>query len=183
MLYFKVLHTKDMQRKHLSKKKNVSDEIINEKIEQIKKHEKNQLVGTFQKSKDFAFVVPDDKTIGTDIFIAKRNFGKARDGHKVLVEVTRFPKKGKSAEGKVIEVLGMPNQAGVDMLSLIKEYGLPSTFPKEVVKEAQKFGDKIDLTDTTNRVDCRNDIIFTIDGEDAKDLDDAVRVSKLPNGN
>ena len=172
-----------MQRKHLSKKKNVSDEIINEKIEQIKKHEKNQLVGTFQKSKDFAFVVPDDKTIGTDIFIAKRNFGKARDGHKVLVEVTRFPKKGKSAEGKVIEVLGMPNQAGVDMLSLIKEYGLPSTFPKEVVKEAQKFGDKIDLTDTTNRVDCRNDIIFTIDGEDAKDLDDAVRVSKLPNGN
>ena len=183
MLYFKVLHTKDMQRKHLSKKKNVSDEIINEKIEQIKKHEKNQLVGTFQKSKDFAFVVPDDKTIGTDIFIAKRNFGKARDGHKVLVEVTRFPKKGKSAEGKVIEVLGMPNQAGVDMLSLIKEYGLPSTFPKEVVKEAQKFGDKIDLTDTTNRVDCRNDIIFTIDGEDAKDLDDAVRVSRLPNGN
>ena len=80
-------------------------------------------------------------------------------------------------------MLGMPNQAGVDMLSLIKEYGLPSTFPKEVVKEAQKFGDKIDLTDTTNRVDCRNDIIFTIDGEDAKDLDDAVRVSKLPNGN
>ena len=89
----------------------------------------------------------------------------------------------KNAEGKIIEILGNPDQAGVDMLSLIKEYNLPAEFPENVVEEAKKYGDKIDPKDIPNRVDCRNDIIFTIDGEDAKDLDDAVRVSRLPNGN
>ena len=153
------------------------------KIKKIIKHEKDTLVGTFQKSENFGFVVPDDKSLGTDIFISKSNFGKARNGHKVLVQITKYPEKGKNAEGKIIEILGDPNQAGVDMLSLIKEYNLPSIFPEQVVEEAKKFGDKIDPKDITNRVDCRGNIIFTIDGEDAKDLDDAVRVTKLENGN
>ncbi len=153
------------------------------KIKKIIKHEKDTLVGTFQKSENFGFVVPDDKSLGTDIFISKTNFGKARNGYKVLVEITKYPEKGKNAEGKIIEVLGEPNQAGIDMLSLIKEYKLPSTFPEQVVEEAKKYGNKIDKKDIQNRVDCRNDIIFTIDGEDAKDLDDAVRVTKLENGN
>ena len=153
------------------------------KIKKIIKHEKDTVVGTFQKNENFGFVVPDDRTLGTDIFISKSNFGKARNGHKVLVQITKYPEKGKNAEGKIIEVLGAPNQAGVDMLSLIKEYNLPSTFPEQVVEEAKKFGDKIDKKDIPNRVDCRGDIIFTIDGEDAKDLDDAVRVTKLQNGN
>ena len=82
-----------------------------------------------------------------------------------------------------LEILGEPNQAGIDMLSLIKEYDLPSTFPKQVINEAKKFGEKIDSNGIPGRVDCREDIIFTIDGEDAKDLDDAVRVTKLKNGN
>lgn len=153
------------------------------KIKKIIKHEKDTVVGTFQKNDNFGFVVPDDKSLGTDIFISKNNFGKARNGHKVLVQITKYPEKGKNAEGKIIEVLGDPNQAGVDMLSLIKEYNLPSTFPAQVVEEAKKFGDKIDKKDIPNRVDCREDVIFTIDGEDAKDLDDAVRVTKKPNGN
>ena len=153
------------------------------KIKKIIKHEKDTVVGTFQKSENFGFVVPDDKSLGTDIFISKSNFGKAKNGHKVLVQITKYPEKGKNAEGKIIEILGDPNQAGVDMLSLIKEYNLPSTFPEQVVEEAKKFGDKIDKKDIPNRVDCRGDIIFTIDGEDAKDLDDAVRVTKKPNGN
>lgn len=152
-------------------------------IKKIIKHEKDTVVGTFQKNENFGFVVPDDKSLGTDIFISKSNFGKARNGHKVLVQITKYPEKGKNAEGKIIEVLGAPNQAGVDMLSLIKEYNLPSTFPEQVVEEAKKFGDKIDQKDIQNRVDCRGNIIFTIDGEDAKDLDDAVRVTKLQNGN
>ena len=152
-------------------------------IKKIIKHEKNTVVGTFQKSENFGFVVPDDRSLGTDIFISKNNFGKARDGHKVLVEITKYPERGKNAEGKVIEVLGSPNQAGVDMLSLIKEYNLPSTFPEQVVEEAKKYGNKIDEKDIPNRVDCRNHTIFTIDGEDAKDLDDAIRVTKLENGN
>ena len=153
------------------------------KIKKILKHEKDTVVGTFQKNENFGFVIPDDKSLGTDIFISKNNFGKARNGYKVLVQITKYPERGKNAEGKIIEVLGAPNQAGVDMLSLIKEYNLPSTFPEQVVEEAKKYGDKIDKKDIQNRIDCRNDIIFTIDGEDAKDLDDAVRVTKLKNGN
>ena len=153
------------------------------KIVKIIKHEKETVVGTFQKNKNFGFVVPDDKNLGTDIFISKKNFDKAKNGQKVVVQITKYPQKGKNAEGKIIEVLGNPDQAGVDMLSLIKEYNLPSTFPEQVVEEARKYGDKIDLKDIQNRVDCRNQTIFTIDGEDAKDLDDAVRVTKLENGN
>ena len=153
------------------------------KIVKIVRHEKDTVVGTFQKSRNFAFVVPDDKNFGTDIFISKANWGKARDKKKVLVQILKYPEKGKNAEGKVIEVLGGINEAGVDMLSLIKQYELPYKFPDEVVAEAKAYGDKIDPSDLPRRRDLRNDIIFTIDGEDAKDLDDAVRVIKLENGN
>ena len=153
------------------------------KIVKIIKHEKNTVVGIFQKNENFAFVVPDDRSLGTDIFISKNNFGKARNGHKVLVQIIKYPERGKNAEGKIIEVLGKPNQAGVDMLSLIKEYNLPSKFPEPVVEEAKRCGNKVDKKDIPNRVDCREHIIFTIDGEDAKDLDDAVRVTKIENGN
>ena len=153
------------------------------KVIKILKHENSTVVGTFQKSKDFGFVVPDDKALGTDIFISKNNFGKARNNHKVVVKITKYPEKGKNAEGKIIEVIGNINEAGVDMLSLIKEYALPYKFPKAVVKEAKSKGDKVTEKDLKNRVDLRNDIIFTIDGEDAKDLDDAVKVEKLQNGN
>ena len=153
------------------------------KIVKIVRHEKDTVVGTFQKSRNFAFVVPDDKNFGTDIFISKANWGKARDKKKVLVQILKYPEKGKNAEGKVIEVLGGINEAGVDMLSLIKQYELPYKFPDEVVAEAKAYGDKIDPSDLPRRRDLRNDIIFTIDGEDAKDLDDAIHVEKLENGN
>ena len=153
------------------------------KIIKIKKHEKNTIVGTFQKNENFAFVVPDDKAFGTDIFISKSNFGKARNNHKVLVQITKYPENGKNAEGKVIEVIGNINEAGVDMLSLIKEYSLPAEFSQEVIDEAKSKGNKIDITKIKGREDLRDKEIFTIDGEDAKDLDDAVRVEKLKNGN
>lgn len=153
------------------------------KVVKILKHEKDTVVGIFQNNKNFGFVVPDDKKFGTDIYIAKKDMGKARANHKVLVKITKYPENGKKAEGKVIEVLGNVNEAGVDMLSLIKEHGLPSVFPEQVVIEAKKYGNKIDENDIKNRVDLRDKIIFTIDGEDAKDLDDAVRVQKLDNGN
>ena len=153
------------------------------KIVKIRIHEKDTVVGTFQNNKNFGFVVPDDKSFGTDIFISKNNFGKARNNHKVLVKIIKYPEKGKNAEGKVIEVIGGVNEAGVDMLSLIKEYSLPSKFPDEVIKEAKAKGNKINPKHIKNRVDLRDNIIFTIDGEDAKDLDDAVRVERLENGN
>ena len=153
------------------------------KIIKILEHAKNTVVGTFEFNKNFGFVVPDDKSFGTDIFISKSNIGKARNGHKVLVEIIKYPEEKRHAEGKILEVLGRPNEAGVDMLSLIKEYDLPSVFPEAVVNEAKSKGDKIDKTKIEGRVDLRDKQIFTIDGEDAKDLDDAVRVEKLNDGN
>ena len=153
------------------------------KVVKILKHEKDTMVGIFQNNKNFGFVVPDDRNFGTDIFVSKKDMGKARSNHKVLVKITKYPQKGKKAEGKIIEVLGNVNEAGVDMLSLIKEYNLPSTFPEPVVQEAKHFENRVDKKDIPNRVDFRDREIFTIDGEDAKDLDDAVRVEKLENGN
>ena len=151
------------------------------KIIKILRHDKNKVVGTFQKNKNFGFVVPDDKNFGSDIFISKNNMGKARNNHKVVVEIVKYPKRKKHIEGKIIEVLGSPNKAGVDMLALIKEHDLPSKFPEEVVIEAKSKGDTIEKSKIKNRVDLRDRHIFTIDGEDAKDLDDAVRVEKIDN--
>ena len=153
------------------------------RIIKVLEREKDTVVGTFQYSRSFGFVVPDDKNFGTDIFISKKNFGKARNNQKVLVKITKYPKKGKNAEGKIVEILGRIDEAGVDMLSLIKEHSLPDEFPEPVLEEAKRCGNKVDKKDIPNRVDKRNEIIFTIDGEDAKDLDDAVRVIKLNNGN
>lgn len=153
------------------------------RIIKVLEREKDTVVGTFQYSRSFGFVVPDDKNFGTDIFISKKNFGKARNNQKVLVKITKYPKKGKNAEGKIVEILGRIDEAGVDMLSLIKEHNLLDEFPEPVLEEAKRCGNKVDKKDIPNRVDKRNEIIFTIDGEDAKDLDDAVRVIKLDNGN
>ena len=170
----------------------VSVEIISEKegdkkeegrIIKIIRHEKDTIVGTFQKNRNFGFVVPDDKNFGTDIFISKSNWGKARNNHKVLVKILKYPEKGRNAEGEIIEVLGGINEAGVDMLSLIKQYELPYKFPEEVVNEAKVLGNKINPDDLLYRKDMREDIVFTIDGEDAKDLDDAIHVERLSNGN
>lgn len=183
--------SKDKSKNALNEDK-VLVEIIEEKsknkkaegrIVEILGRQKDTIVGIFQKSKNFGFVVPDNKNFGTDIFISKKDCGKARNNHKVLVKITKYPKKGKNAEGKIIEILGGVNEAGVDMLSLIKEYDLPYIFPKAVVNEAKSKGNKINEKDIKNRKDLRNNIVFTIDGQDAKDLDDAVSVKKLENGN
>ena len=153
------------------------------RIIKILSREKDTLVGLFTKSQNYGFVVPDDRKFGTDIFISKNNMGRARTNSKVLVQITKYPEKGKNAEGKIIEALGNINEAGVDMLSLIKEYNLPYEFPEKVVEEAQAISKEINEKDIKNRLDLRREEIFTIDGEDAKDLDDAVQVKKLENGN
>ena len=153
------------------------------KIIKILKHEKNTLVGTFQNSRNFGFVVPDDKKFGTDIFISKKDFGKARNNQKVVVKITKFAEKGRKAEGKIIEVLGNRDEAGIDMLSLVREYNLPYEFPEPVLKEAKSLDINITEKDIKTRLDLRDKELFTIDGEDAKDLDDAVCVEKNKDGN
>ena len=153
------------------------------KIVSIVKHEKDKIVGLFVKSKNFGFVIPDDKKFGGDIFISKSNFAKAKNNQKVVVKLTKYPEKNKKAEGKIIEIIGGIDEAGVDMLSLVKEYDLPYEFPQGVIEEAKSKGNKVDKKDIPNRIDLRDKTIFTIDGEDAKDLDDAVRVYKNDDGN
>ena len=155
--------------------------------EEIKKEnqefEKDKYVGVFQKSKNFGFVVLDDKKIKTDIYISKKNSKKAKNNQKVVVQILKLPEKNKKAEGKILEILGNINQAGVDMMSLIKEYDLHYEFPESVINEAKAIKQEVSKKDIPNRLDLRNKIIFTVDGEDAKDLDDAVSVEKLKNGN
>ena len=153
------------------------------KIVSIVKHEKDKIVGLFVKSRNFGFVIPDDKKFGGDIFISKSNFAKAKNNQKVVVKLTKYPEKNKKAEGKIIEIIGGIDEAGVDMLSLVKEYDLPYEFPQGVIEEAKSKGNKVDKKDIPNRIDLRDKTIFTIDGEDAKDLDDAVRVYKNDDGN
>lgn len=147
------------------------------------KIENDTLVGIFKNSRNFGFVIPDDKkVIGTDIFISKKDFGKAKNNQKVVVQITKLPKEGRKAEGKIIEVLGSVNQAGIDMMSLIREYDLPYEFAEAVLNEAKSINQKVDKTKINGRLDLRNEKIFTIDGEDAKDLDDAVNVRKTNSG-
>ncbi len=149
-------------------------------IVQVVERNTRQVVGTFEKSRNFGFVIPDDNTLGTDIFISKSNFGKAKNHQKVVVKITKYPRKGMKAEGKIFEVLGYEDETGVDMLSIIKEYNLESEFPKKVLEEAKRVSKKEIVPN--GRVDLRDKEIFTIDGEDAKDLDDAVCVNKNEDG-
>ena len=175
------INAKDYKKIDLKIKKNIKPKI--KKDSKIFELEKNTVVGTYTKSRNFGFVVPDDKKLGSDIYIAKKDAMKAKNNQKVVVEITKLPKKDKSAEGKIIEIIGYIDQAGVDMMSLIKEYDLPYEFPEPVIQEAKKIAQEVDEGDIKNRRDLREEEIFTIDGDDAKDLDDAVNVKKLDNGN
>lgn len=136
------------------------------------------IVGTFTKNKSFGFVVPDNKKASKDIFISKKYFSGAKSNDKVVVQITKPEINGKKPEGKIVEILGNINVAGVDMLSIIKEYNLPYEFPEFVLNEAKKIEKEVSLDEINNRKDFRNEEIFTIDGDDAKDLDDAVSVKK-----
>lgn len=142
-----------------------------------------KIVGTYTQSKHFGFVIPDDKKIADDIFIPKNADMGAIEGHKVVVKITTFPVDRKNAEGEVIQILGHKNDPGVDILSIIHQHDLPLAFPDEVMEQANSIPDTVDESEIPNRRDLRGETIVTIDGADAKDLDDAVTVSKLENGN
>lgn len=143
----------------------------------------DQIVGTFTESKHFGFVIPDDKKFASDIFIPKSAQKGATEGHKVVVKLTAYPEGRKSAEGEVIEILGHKNDPGVDILSIIHKHGITVEFPGEVMEQANQVPDEINPSELENRRDLRDQTIVTIDGADAKDLDDAVTVTKLDNGN
>lgn len=142
-----------------------------------------RVVGTFESSRHFGFVVPDDKRFGSDIFIPKEQFNGAKTNMKVLVEITQWPQKNRSAEGKIVQVIGKKGCPGVDILSIILGHDLPQNFPADVLLYVDSFPDELPKAELQKRKDLRDVLMITIDGEDAKDLDDAVSVQKLGNGN
>ncbi|MDQ6422727.1 ribonuclease R [Paenibacillus sp. LHD-117] len=144
-----------------------------------------QVVGTFENHEMYAFVIPDDKRINRDIFIAKGEFKGAVTGQKVVVRIVSYPEGRSAAEGEIVEILGHKNDPGVDILSIIRKHQLPEGFPDDVMAEAEAAPDTITDEEIREqgRRDLRDEVIVTIDGEDAKDLDDAVHVKILENGN
>ncbi len=144
---------------------------------------KKILVGTFQKNKSFGFVIPDDSKFSKDIFVAKKHCKGAITGHKVVVEIVKSPEKGSKPEGIIKSILGHLNDPGVDILSIVHDLEIPIDFPKEVLEEVEKIDDVVDSSKYLDRTDMRDVKMVTIDGEDAKDLDDAIHIKKLENGN
>lgn len=136
-----------------------------------------QVVCTYEQSKTFGFAVPDNPRFGDDIFIPQERSKGAVSGHKVIVEITDYGKKDKKPEGKVVEILGHINDPGVDILSLVRAYGLPVEFEEKILTQVENVAKPVSEADMAGRMDLREWQMVTIDGEDAKDLDDAVSLS------
>lgn len=148
------------------------------KVVKILSHGITQVVGTFEKSKTFGFVVPDNEKISTDIFVPVEYSKGAVTGHKVVVELQDYGDEKHKPEGKVTEIIGHVNDPGVDIMSVVKGFELPVEFGEKVLNQAQRLNKEVSEADRAGRRDLRDIRMVTIDGEDAKDLDDAVNVYK-----
>lgn len=179
-------------------------------VVRILDHANSQVVGYYQKNKTFGFVVPDNQKLTKDIFIPQGCDQGAVTGHKVVAKITDFGSQGKKPEGRIVEILGHVNDPGTDILSLVRAYGLPEAFPQEVMEELESVPDKLEMETPAgtafsgsqavyhlddlrenhtwkgtymSRLDLRSLQTVTIDGEDAKDLDDAITLGMTPEGN
>lgn len=152
-------------------------------IIKILQREVTKVVGVFEESKSFGFVVPDEKKFNKDVYIPKRYFSGAKSGDKVVCKITVYPMEGRKPEGKIIEILGKKGTKEAEILSIIKAHELPEKFPQKVIKEAEDVAVEIPKEEIERRLDIRHLNIFTIDGEDAKDLDDAISIEILENSN
>ena len=152
-------------------------------VKSIEKHSITQVVGTYTEGRHFGFVIPDDKRIMQDIFIPKGQSLGAVEGHKVLVQISKYAEGNDNPEGHVSAILGHKNDPGVDILSIIYQHGIEIEFLDEVLKEAEAVPEYIEPSELEGRKDLRDELTITIDGADAKDLDDAIALKKLKNGN
>lgn len=141
-----------------------------------------KVVGVFQASGHFGFVVADDRRFSKDIYIPKSKKNAAKDGDKVICKISKWAQEGKNPEGEIIEVLGKSNDIGIDILSIIRQHDIPEQFPKKVLEYADQLPDEVEKEEIEKRRDFREEIVLTIDGEDAKDLDDAISIKKIENG-
>lgn len=145
---------------------------------QILERGMKEVVGTFYRSRNFGFVIPDNQKLGYDIFIPKEFTKGAITGHKVVAAITSYGNGSQNPEGKITEIIGHINDPGVDIMSVVKAYDLPVEFPVEVMKSLESIPEEVRPEDIRDRIDIRDILTITIDGEDAKDLDDAVSLTK-----
>ena len=164
----------------------VSDESFGDRREgevtRIVERKTTSVVGTFHGGEGYYYVVPDEKKLPMDILIPKGKTLGAMDGHKVLVEITEWPSEIRSATGMVTKVLGHKNDPGVDILSIVHKHGIVVDFPEDVLEQAEKIPDTVLPEQLEGREDYRDELTITIDGDDAKDLDDAIAVTKTEDG-
>lgn len=152
------------------------------RVVKIVKRANEYVVGTFFKKKDYGFVVAEDKRLGSDIFIDSRYTKGAVSGHKVAVQITDFGNGKLNPMGKIVEILGHINDPGSDIVTVLRAFGIPETFPEEVMQATETVPESITENECAGRLDLRDEVMITIDGEDAKDLDDAVSLRKTQNG-
>jgi ribonuclease R len=152
-------------------------------IRVLERHRTN-IVGTLHKRRQFLYVVPDDPRMPHDIYVAEpRDVGRpANIGDKVVVELRDWESRNSNPEGEIIEILGAPNDEGVDMLSVLRQYDLPLHFPKNVLAEARAIGSAVAPNELHGREDCRSHSVVTIDPDDAKDFDDAICLQRISTG-
>lgn len=151
------------------------------RVVRVLERETKTVVGTYTKNKTFGFVVPDNQKLGSDIFIPLEKSKGAVNGHKVVAEITSYGDKEKNPEGKIIEILGHINDPGVDILSIVRAFHLPEEYPDGVMNQVSQIPDTVASEDIGGRLDLRDMAMVTIDGEDAKDLDDAVSLTREGN--
>ena len=151
-------------------------------ITRILSHGIKELVGTFDPGKGYGFVIPDNQKFNQDIFIPKALTKGAVRGHKVVVQITDYGNKNQKPEGRITEILGHINDPGTDVISIVKAYDLPVEFPDMVMRQAERTPEEPDAKDYAGRKDLRDWMTVTIDGDDAKDLDDAITLRKTEDG-
>ena len=154
------------------------------KIMKIAERGTAKIVGLYQvaKGKHYGFVIPDNQRFLQDIFVPEERAKGAVDGHKVVVELTSYGSDNAKPEGKIVEILGHVNDPGVDIMSIVKSYDLPVEFPEKVMNQAERVPEEVSDADMAGRKDLREWVMVTIDGEDAKDLDDAVSLTRTEDG-
>ena len=154
------------------------------KIVKIAERGTAKIVGLYQvaKGKHYGFVIPDNQRFLQDIFVPEERAKGAVDGHKVVVELTSYGSDNAKPEGKIVEILGHVNDPGVDIMSIVKSYDLPVEFPEKVMNQVERVPEEVSDADMAGRKDLREWVMVTIDGEDAKDLDDAVSLTRTEDG-
>ena len=154
------------------------------KIVKIAERGTAKIVGLYQvaKGKHYGFVIPDNQRFLQDIFVPEERAKGAVDSHKVVVELTSYGSDNAKPEGKIVEILGHVNDPGVDIMSIVKSYDLPVEFPEKVMNQAERVPEEVSDADMAGRKDLREWVMVTIDGEDAKDLDDAVSLTRTEDG-